>query len=56
MNTYQHTVTSIRDILELVTRYFDGLHYADTEKLRAIFHPDVVLKAPDLRRSLKPLW
>lgn len=39
-------MASIREILELVTLYFDGLHYADTKKLRAIFHPDTILKAP----------
>jgi 4-oxalocrotonate tautomerase len=52
MNRYQQNVASIKNILGLVTLYFDGLHHADTEKLRAIFHPDTVLKAPGLRRGL----
>lgn len=38
-------------ILAMLRDYFDGLYTADTEKLRNIFHEDVVLKAPGLRRS-----
>jgi 4-oxalocrotonate tautomerase len=36
----------------LIDEYFNGLHHADTGKLKAIFHPDTVLKAPGIRRSL----
>ncbi len=36
----------------MVQEYFDGLYYADTNKLRHIFHQDTVLKAPGLRRTL----
>lgn len=39
------------EISGLVKNYFDGLYFADVEKLKAIFHEDVVLKAPGLRRS-----
>jgi len=40
-------------VMTLVRDYFDGLHHGDVPKLRAIFHPDVFLKAPGLRRSLE---
>ena len=40
-------------VMALVQDYFDGLHYGDVPKLRAIFHPDAFLKAPGLRRSLE---
>ena len=40
-------------IIDIVKRYFDGLYEADTQKLRGIFHPDVYLKAPSLRRDLE---
>ena len=40
-------------IMSLVRDYFDGLHYGEVSKLRAIFHPDAYLKAPSLRRSLE---
>lgn len=46
-------VEDIDHITQMVDDYFDGLHHADTDKLRGIFHPDVVLKAPGLRRSLE---
>ncbi|UTW10932.1 nuclear transport factor 2 family protein [Marinobacterium rhizophilum] len=39
-------------VMTLVRDYFDGLHYGEVSKLRAIFHPDAFLKAPGLRRSL----
>ena len=39
-------------VMALVQDYFDGLHHGEVSKLRAIFHPDAFLKAPDLRRSL----
>lgn len=37
----------------IVEDYFVGLHFADTGKLRAIFSPDCVLKAPGIRRTLE---
>jgi hypothetical protein len=40
-------------VTHLVGQYFDGLHNGDVEKLRAIFHRDAFLKAPDKRRSLE---
>jgi hypothetical protein len=40
-------------VTNLVQDYFDGLHYGNVSKLRAIFHPDAFLKAPGLRRSLE---
>jgi len=49
-------VTSIDDfelINAIVQDYFDGLHYGDVAKLRAIFHEDAYLKAPGSRRSLE---
>ncbi len=40
-------------IAGILDDYFDGLYRADVTSLRAIFHPDTVLKAPGLRRSLE---
>ncbi len=34
----------------MLTDYFDGLHEGDVEKLRRLFHDDVVLKTPGQRR------
>lgn len=45
--------SEFESVMTLVQDYFDGLHYGDVSKLRAIFHPDVFLKAPGLRRSLE---
>ncbi len=42
-------------IRKMITDYFDGLHYADIEKLDHIFHDDVILKAPGSRRN-KATW
>ena len=39
-------------IVSIVQAYFEGLHYANAEKLRAIFSADCVLKAPGVRRNL----
>jgi len=39
-------------VMTLIRDYFDGLYHGEVSKLRAIFHPDAFLKAPDLRRSL----
>ena len=40
-------------VISLVQDYCDGLYHGDISKLRAIFHSDVFLKAPGLRRSLE---
>lgn len=29
-------------ILAVIARYFDGLHYSDTERLRSVFHPAAI--------------
>ncbi|OZG73543.1 hypothetical protein BTA51_11095 [Hahella sp. CCB-MM4] len=42
---------SFEILQSMIQEYFDGLYYADTEKLRRIFHRDTVLKAPGLRRT-----
>lgn len=39
-------------VASVVNDYFTGLHEADIATLQRIFHPDAVLKAPGLRRSL----
>lgn len=44
--------TDVESIIHIVQDYFDGLHHGDLSKLRAIFHPDAFLKAPNSRRSL----
>lgn len=43
---------SLTNINGIVQTYFDALHHADVEKLKSIFSPDCVLKAPGIRRSL----
>ena len=45
----------IKIIRQMITDYFDGLHYADIEKLDRIFHDDVILKTPGNRRD-KTTW
>ena len=40
-------------VISLVQDYCDGLYQGDISKLRSIFHSDVFLKAPGLRRSLE---
>tara|TARA_R110002096_G_scaffold253000_3_gene445900 strand:+ start:426 stop:791 length:366 start_codon:yes stop_codon:yes gene_type:complete len=40
-----------KTITDMTQAYFTGLHYGDTEKLRALFHKDTVLKAPTIRRT-----
>ena len=41
------------DLVSIVLhRYFSGLHFGDVAKLKAIFHEDAWLKAPNARRSL----
>lgn len=39
-------------VINTVNAYFEGLHFADIEKLHAIFSHDCVLKAPGIRRDL----
>lgn len=39
-------------IVGLVKQYFDGLYCGDVGLLKSIFHEDVVLKSPNLRRSM----
>ncbi len=29
-------------VLAVITRYFDGLHFSDTERLRSVFHPQAI--------------
>lgn len=50
MSTAQGCDNNELIIRQLIQDYFDGLYQADTEKLERIFHDDVVLKAPGLRR------
>lgn len=38
-------------ILVVIQNYFDGLYFADVKKLDGIFHDDVVLKTPGMRRT-----
>lgn len=45
----------ISQICSVVQDYFDGLHYADTEKLARIFDDNVWLCSPGIRRS-KQQW
>tara|TARA_R110001592_G_scaffold232050_1_gene489357 strand:+ start:47821 stop:48186 length:366 start_codon:yes stop_codon:yes gene_type:complete len=47
------SVDDFESVSAIVQDYFDGLHYGDVGKLRAIFHADVFLKAPGSRRSLE---
>lgn len=55
MTTPQPRSGDEAQIRQLMQDYFDGLYHADTEKLDGIFHDDVVLKAPGLRRP-KAQW
>ena len=48
-----NTVNEFESVNDIVQDYFDGLHYGDVAKLRAIFHADAFLKAPGSRRSLE---
>lgn len=43
--------SAFRAIEEIVFKYFEGLHFGDTEILEAIFAEDCVLKAPGIRRT-----
>ena len=54
MNGHDTTKTErdFTDVLVVIQMYFDGLYFADVEKLESIFHPDAFLKAPNHRRSL----
>ncbi len=49
-----HTPEGMLDIQiieQIIVDYFDGLYEGDIDKLDRIFHDDVVLKAPNLRRG-----
>ena len=46
-------VHEFESLMSLVQNYCDGLYHGDISTLRAIFHSDVFLKAPGLRRSLE---
>ncbi|MFT4767427.1 MAG: hypothetical protein ACI8RN_000553 [Glaciecola sp.] len=46
-------VNDFKSVNNIVQDYFDGLHYGDVAKLRAIFDADAYLKAPGSRRSLE---
>lgn len=53
INTSLTEVTSdFTDITAILLSYFDGLHHGDITKLKSLFHSDVWLKAPGVRRSL----
>jgi ketosteroid isomerase-like protein len=52
MKNHDHDIEIIR---QMIADYFDGLHYADIEKLNQVFHDDVILKAPGIRRD-KATW
>ncbi|MGF1730070.1 nuclear transport factor 2 family protein [Photobacterium kasasachensis] len=52
MKLSEHEFIELEQVSQVIQRYFDGLHYGDTKKLREIFHSDAYLKAPELRRSL----
>lgn len=45
--------TAKRAVINLVEAYFEGLHFADIAKLKTLFSPDCVLKAPGIRRDLE---
>ena len=53
VSTHDFAANEFESVIALVRNYFDGLHYGDVSKLRAIFHQDAFLKAPGLRRSLE---
>ncbi|MCG8612298.1 MAG: nuclear transport factor 2 family protein [Pseudomonadales bacterium] len=43
---------ALSTLIEITHQYFDGLHNADVDLLKRIFHPDCVLKAPGIRRDI----
>jgi 4-oxalocrotonate tautomerase len=47
-----NALTDQQQVRQLVSDYCDGLHHGNVALLRRIFHPDAVLKAPNLRRNL----
>lgn len=51
-NKLQVHTQDLDNINQIIQLYFEGLHFADLTKLKAIFHPDTVLKAPNIRRTL----
>ncbi|MEI5637702.1 MULTISPECIES: nuclear transport factor 2 family protein [unclassified Pseudoalteromonas] len=52
MTQSYHEMIEIDQVKATVKQYFTGLHYGDTTKLKAIFHHDTQLKAPNLRRNM----
>ncbi|KZN44093.1 hypothetical protein N474_23490 [Pseudoalteromonas luteoviolacea CPMOR-2] len=50
---HSKNLSDIEAIKSLVHSYCEGLHNADVNILQSIFSDDVVLKAPDIRRTLK---
>ncbi|MBD1584832.1 nuclear transport factor 2 family protein [Pseudoalteromonas sp. S16_S37] len=52
MKAKQTQSNDLAAIISLITKYFDGLHYGDTQLLASIFHQDAWLKAPNSRRTL----
>ncbi|NOU52170.1 nuclear transport factor 2 family protein [Pseudoalteromonas sp. JBTF-M23] len=52
MKPQQTQSSDLAAIISLITKYFDGLHYGDTQLLASIFHQDAWLKAPNSRRKL----
>lgn len=39
-------------VTAVIQSYFDGLYHGDVTKLQSIFHHDVCLKAPGVRRTM----
>lgn len=52
MPASRNDLDTLHQLGQMLVAYFDGLHNGDTAKLRPLFHSDVVLKAPGLRRTL----
>ncbi|GLX79509.1 hypothetical protein tinsulaeT_28490 [Thalassotalea insulae] len=48
-------MSDYQQITALIHDYFDGLHYADIDKLDNIFDDNACLQAPDIRRT-KQQW
>ena len=52
MLTIQADAEDFAKVRSIVDQYCEGLYAGDVEKLRSIFHDDVVLKAPGERRDM----
>lgn len=52
MGTNQAQASVVDSISAVIASYFYALHHADCAQLRAIFHPEARLQAPDVRRDL----